>query len=104
MSDQFVSARVTVLDQLGIVNASQTVQRNTDLQVVLVADLEEAFHSYFRPEVAKRFCRPIPLIERIGGRRGLEGASLRRFGPIACFKGDAEPTRNAGVVRPFQTR
>ena len=43
MSDQFVSALVAVFDQLGVVNASQTVQRNTDFQIVFVADLEKAF-------------------------------------------------------------
>src|SRR5437867_13267351 len=103
MSDQFVSALVAVFDQLGVVNASQTVQRNTDFQIVFVADLEKAFHSYFRSEVAKRFCRPIPHIKRIFAQRGLQGGSLRRLGPISRFKADTEHERNDGVVQTYQT-
>jgi hypothetical protein len=70
--------------------------------MVLVADIEEAFHSDFWAEVSKRFGRPVPFVERVFGQRRLQCGSPRWFCSIPRFKRDAENESDSGVVRPLQ--
>src|SRR6185436_13870192 len=101
MSNQFMSARVAVLDQVRVVNTGKTVQWNTDFEIVPVADIEETLHAYLRAKVSESFRGPVPFVERVFGQRRLQGGSLGRLRPIPGFECDAKHKRNASIIRPF---
>src|SRR5258706_1955527 len=101
MRDQLVSTRITIFHKLRIVDTSQAVQRNADLEIVIVADIKETLHAYLRAEVSESFRGPVPFVKRIFGERRLQGGSLRRLRPIPRFERDAQHKRNAGMIRPF---
>src|ERR1700752_4954325 len=101
MRDQLVATLITIFHKLGVVDTGQAVQRNTDLEIVIVADIEETLHAYFGTEVSESFRGPVPFVKRIFWERRLQSGALRRLRPIPGFERDAKHKRNASIIRPF---